>query len=188
MPPKHQWATPAKACACNDLDAMFCHGPTRGAYHGGHGAAPCPCACHGGPEPEPMLAEEPIAAPSRATDGATRETWELAEEISGAASLKRSRLDVDPMTWERTCHLVKAIRGAVRAEVSRLPRLVDRPELERAKPARVTYPALGSLELSPEVVDVLERAAAAMVDAGGISWETFLTECRRTVRATGGAS
>lgn len=51
----------ALGCACKDLDAATCHGPTPGALHVAHGAEPCPCACHGGPMPDELYAAERAA-------------------------------------------------------------------------------------------------------------------------------
>ena len=41
-----------RGCACIELDAAICHGPTRGALHVAYGADPCPCGCHDGPSPD----------------------------------------------------------------------------------------------------------------------------------------
>lgn len=56
-----------RGCACVELDASACKGPTRGALHVAYGSEPCPCACHGGPSPDAQVPVT-LAAVWRAAD------------------------------------------------------------------------------------------------------------------------
>ncbi|MEO7331198.1 MAG: hypothetical protein ABI193_21665 [Minicystis sp.] len=179
-PPSMRTAASRLCGCCTSLEAESCARHPPGAR-----SWACSCACHGGPGGDPEQLELPPPATTPAIERAwPREVWALAERFTGADLERTKGAECSARCWKETGELVDLFGHAMRA-------LSPRPLLVAPAPARAgssSYPTLGDLELSPEVIDVLERADAAMQACGGVSWASYLTETRRIVRAVAGVS